>query len=424
MSTALVELMQQEIEKHVDELTALTADLVRLPSYITEAPVSDYICTYLDKLHIPFDAYEPDVEVLRDVRGFVEVDYTYADRRNVSVVIKNGTCKRSIGLNGHMDTVPYDAMGTWRFGGALSGHIEGERLYGRGSADMKCGVAIMLVLLKILHANIKQLNGELQFHFVVDEENGGNGTLAALVRGYRPDAMIFLESTSPGIIIAANRGAQFFRLEVRGVEISVLWCKQYPNAIEKAAYLINRIEEYALQREAKAMHEMYTLFPHLNMAVVPLKICTIKGGNWASTMPGAVVMEGTIECLPNEEIEQVKKAFSQFLLDTCQQDEWLRDNPPRLEWFGLRLESASNLIPCELASTVSEAAEMIMGVPPIIAGAGGCDLRLPLLGYSIPSILYGAAGSGEHGQNEYVELKTMPVVAKIVARAVVNWLGR
>lgn len=425
MNTQLRKTLADLLQGKRDEIVRITQDLVRIPSYESEKGVADYIASYLKDRDIPFDRYEPDVRVLKNLPGFVPVGYDYTGRENISVTIGTRDRGRSIGLNGHIDTVPYDENGRWITGDPLSGHIEGNKLYGRGSEDMKCGAAIMLVLLDLIHQHETQLCGQVQFHFVVDEENGGNGTLAALERGYRPDTMVFLESTAPGILIAAGRGAQFFRITVKGQEVSVLRAKESANAVEMAAYLLRKIEDYAQQREADAVNKAgkyYALFPQLNMALVPLNICSIHGGNWPSTLPASITMEGTIECLPCEDIEQVKKDFKNYIYECCAQDERFSRELPQFEWFGLCFESAQNEEPCVIAEIIKNAAQQMQGISVITAGAGGSDLRLPLLYYGIPSVLYGAAGSGEHAENEYADIESFVPTAIIVAATICDFL--
>ena len=164
--------------------------------------------------------WEPDIEQLRSHPAFVDVDYDYQGRPNQVVFFKGHGDGRSLALNGHTDVVPVDPA-PWTYGDPWSGEYVDGRVYGRGSVDMKGGVACgMIVMDSLLKCDIK-LKGDLHMQFVVDEENGGNGTLDAIMRGYRGDATIFLEPTSPNFLVISSRGAQFFRIIVPGKEAPI-----------------------------------------------------------------------------------------------------------------------------------------------------------------------------------------------------------
>lgn len=418
-----IAIIESAIDKRLEMAIRITQDLTRLPSIGDEGAVSAYIKGFLTARGIQYDSFEPDMGKLRPLRGFVPVDYGYEGRENVVAVISGRGGGKSLALNGHMDTVPADDV-KWKHGSPFSGALEDGKIYGRGSLDMKCGIAIALVLLDALTGCGISLDGDLQFHFVVDEENGGNGTLAVLDRGYRPDAIIFLESTSPGIIVAANRGAQFFKITVPGVETGVLRMASNVNAIDKAALIINGVRGYYEKRNAAVSHPLYEVYHELGLTVVPVSICTINGGNWPSTLPGKIVMRGTIECLPGEDITEEKEKFKAYLEGIFDSDDWMKLNRPEIEWFGLQFEASENKMPCAIAETVRREAKIILGNEPVVTGAGGCDLRIPLLGYGIPSILYGAGGSNEHSTNEYVDIESIALTAKIIARAVLRWCGK
>src|ERR1051325_1881836 len=119
----------------------------------------------------------------------------YSHRPNVGAVRKGTGGGRSLVLSGHIDPVPAGS-GPWTrlpFGGA----VEGNRLYGRGSNDMKAGVASNLFVAEALSMLGVQLAGDLPFESVVDEEFGGvNGTLAGRLMGFNADAAVISEPTA------------------------------------------------------------------------------------------------------------------------------------------------------------------------------------------------------------------------------------
>jgi acetylornithine deacetylase len=255
--------------------------------------------------------------------------------------------------------------------------------------------------------------------FVVDEENGGNGTLAAITRGYRSDGTIFLEQTGSDYLVVSSRGAHFFRVTVQGVEVGIEFQFTQPNAIEKAFKLFRAVQGYALWRAAQAGDPLYDHDP----TKIPSAICKIHAGNWPSTLPAQCIMEGSIECLPGEDIDKVMQQFEAYLLEAARQDEWMRQHPPRIEWFGLRYEAGLTQPDDPFVRSLSTAVETITGSQPIVVGGGGSDLRLPVLYANSPSVLFGPSGGAIHSTDEYVDVDSVMRVAQILGKFILDWCG-
>jgi len=414
--------LAQAIAARRDMAVRLVQEMVQRPSVESELEVGKYIGDWLQERGIDPDVWEPEIEDIRDLRGFVDLKGDYRGRPNLVAVIRGTGGGRSLALNGHMDVVPVEEA-PWSHGGPWSGAYMDGKVYGRGAVDMKAGIAEALVLVDALQACGIQLKGDLQLHFVVDEENGGNGTLAALGRGYTADGFIFLESTGTDTVLVANRGAQFFRISVPGVEAGVMFMQANPNAIEKAMFLFQAVQRYSTQRTSQANHPLYASYPQRNMTKIPLAVCKIQAGSWPSTLPARCVMEGTIECLPGEDIHQVKEEFRSYLLDVARDDSWLKDHLPIIEWFGLWFEASANDLSNPMITTLVSACKQVTGREPQLLGTGGCDLRLPLLNQGIPSVLFGPGGSPLHVTDEYVDIDSLMESTQVLGRFVLEWCG-
>jgi acetylornithine deacetylase len=134
-------------------------------------------------------------------------------------------------------------------------------------------------------------------------------------------------------------------------------------------------------------------------------------------------MEGSLECHPGEDIEAAKDQFKAYLLEAASQDDWLKDNPPQVEWFGLRFESAETASDSALIQEFSQSYEHVTGNQPAILGGGGSDLRLPILYADSPSVLFGPSGGAIHSTDEYVEIDSVIEVARILGRFILDWCG-
>jgi len=414
------ERIDQAVESQRTEALALLQRLVQIPTLAgNEKPAQDVVLDKMKSLKLDVDTWDPPDDELARHPAFVPVDISYRGRPNVVGTYHSRGGGRSLILNGHVDVVPTGPESHWS-ASPWSGSFVDGKVYGRGSADMKGGLVSAILAVQALQEAEIHLKGDLIVESVVDEETGGNGTLACILRGYQADGMIFTEPSSLGAIAVSNRGAQYFRIIVFGQEGGIEYKHDLVNPIAKAMEVFQAVEAYSIMRESIVSHPLYD---NLYNTKVPLGICKISGGEWPSTVPSQTVMEGSIECLPGEDIHAVKDGFKKYLAEWCTKDAWLKDHPVKLEWFGLWFESAEissdHALPVMLAQAVQEVTSQV----PMVGGAGGCDLRLPVLHGKTPAVLFGPAGGMIHSVDEYVEFEQVMACAKILARFAVDWCG-
>lgn len=417
----LQERIDSAVEERRESIIGLVQELVRVPSVVgsgREGEAQAIVLRELSKLGTTPDVWEPDLEELRRHKAFVPVARDYENRPNVVAVVKGRGGGRSLAFNGHIDVVPVDPNTTWEHG-PWSGDRVDNRIHGRGSADMKGGVAAGIVALQVLKDLGVELKGDVAFHSVSDEEDGGNSTLACILRGYTADATVFLEPTGPALTFVSSRGAQFFRIRVRGQEGGIEYRYQIPNAIEKALKVFEAVEAYANWRESQAHDPLYALHP----TKIPVGVCKIQGGAWPSTVPGECLLEGSLECLPGEDIREVREQFRAYILQAASTDPWLKDHPPEVEWFGLMLESGLTGPDAPLVKTLQTVAEAVTGQAPLAIGGGGSDLRLPVLYGRSQAVLFGPGGGPIHSVDEWVDIDQVVAVTKIAARLACEWCG-
>lgn len=401
-----------------DLVITLIQEMVRRPSIDQEAEVQKFIADFWRQRGLTPDLWEPDMVSLRSHRAFVPVEYDYTGRPNQVVVLRGKGGGRSLALNGHVDVVPVEPV-PWKHVDPFSGVYEDGRVYGRGSVDMKGGLASGMIVLNALLETGIQLKGDVQMQFVVDEENGGNGCLAAILRGYRADATLIMEPTHPDYLVISSRGAQFFRITVPGLEAPIEHTMTTVNAIEKAFFIFKAVQDYACYRVSQAHHPLYDWDP----TKIPVAVCKIQSGTWPSTFGANCIMEGSLECLPGEDIVQVRQGFYDYILQVSTQDGWLKAHPPAIEWFGLWFESGETPQDSPMIQQFVESYRAVLGKAPTIQGGGGSDLRLPILYANSPSAHFGPTGAAIHSTDEYVEIDSVMQVAQVIGRYIVDWCG-
>src|SRR5450759_497439 len=195
---------------------------------------------------------------------------------------------RRLVLSGHVDVVPPGDPATWT-GDAWSGEIRDGQLYGRGACDMKGGVAAILGAVRALRATgaLDALDGELVVAFVPSEEDGGQGTLAAIRAGATGDMAIITEPSCLDVVVA-HAGAITFRLTVPGRAAHASRRTEGVSALENLHTLVRALEVDEARRNGA---ETEPLMTELGLPY-PTIIGTVSGGEWASTVMDRIVADG------------------------------------------------------------------------------------------------------------------------------------
>ncbi|MGI9418784.1 MAG: ArgE/DapE family deacylase [Geminicoccaceae bacterium] len=408
------------IESLRDDALSLLQTLVQTPSLEgDEKACQEIVEARLRALGLDVDVWTPSDEELEAHPAYVPTGESYRDRPNVVGTLKGKGSGRSLLLAGHVDVVPTGPEETWTHS-PWSGHVENGRVYGRGSCDMKAGVVSNIIATEALMRAGVRLNGDVLVVSVVDEEAGGNGTLAAVLRGHIGNACIFTEPTGLDEMAISGRGAQFFRITVPGQSGGTEYKHELISPITKAIEVFNAVEAYSIMRESAASHPLYD---GMYDTKVPTGICKFQAGEWPSTVPEQAVLEGTIECLPGEDIHVIKDGFRAYLEEWSAKDPWLKDHPLKLVWFGLWFESAEIPSDHPMIKSLAKAASAVTGAAPAIRGGGGSDLRLPILYGDTPTVLFGPAGGRIHSADEYVEFEQVIACAKVLAEMAIDWCG-
>ncbi|WP_267641983.1 M20 family metallopeptidase [Haloarchaeobius amylolyticus] len=215
----------------MDECTALTRDLVSVPSHDGEAAAGDVIEEWLRE--------HTDAAVTRDRTG------THAGEpaRGGNVIARKGDGDRSLALVGHHDVVPPDASQVDDDGSYVV-YQEDGRLYGRGAADMKGAVAAAMLAFRDADPDC-----ELVFASFVGEEVGGIGARYAIEQGFAPDHALVAEGStgydSPEGVVdvaLAHKGRRGSTVTARGSAAHASEPDRGENAIYRGCEAVERIK--------------------------------------------------------------------------------------------------------------------------------------------------------------------------------------
>ena len=403
-----------------EEIILFIQNLVQSPSLANdENDVQKIILNKLESLQLKSEIIPVNFDSIKDHPAFSDDGFSPDSRINVIGNWNKNMKGKSLILNGHVDVVPTGSKTLWE-DSPWSGKIKDDRIYGRGSCDMKAGLASGILAVQVLKTIGFEPNGNVMIQSVVGEESGGCGTLTNIVKGYKGDAAVILEPTSLKLC-PIQSGALTFRLTIPGQATHAAMRWDGISAIEK----FNIINQSIIELE-KERHSLFSVeYYESPERVAPINIGTIKGGEWHSTVPDSVIVEGRLGVFPGEPVSDARTAFSNHIIKVSNSDPWLKNNPPIIEWFEGQFESGQTDINHSIINHLKEAYNNVNNSNPIVEGVTyGSDLRLFTNHADIPALLFGPGDVRlAHSANEYVEIEEVLTCIKIISNLIINWCG-
>ena len=408
------------VEASRDDLVSFIQTLVQSPSLANdEGPVQNIIQDKLESLGLDTEKILVRFDKLKDHPGFSDDGFSPDSRMNVIGQWHNDGDGRSLILNGHVDVVPTGPENLWNKS-PWSGSVKNGRIYGRGSCALTAGFGAGIFAVQVLQSIGFKPDGNIMIQSVVGEESGGCGTLTNIVKGYSADAAVILEPTSLKVC-PIQSGALTFRLTIPGRATHAAMRWDGVSAIEK----FNLIHQSIIKFEKERHDSFNVAYFESRDRVAPINIGTIKGGEWHSTVPESVVAEGRFGVFPSETTRNARDAFEDHISEISNNDPWLKDNPPVVEWFEGQFESGQTDPEHPVIDKLMASHLTATGYAPIIEGVTyGSDLRLFTNHAHIPAVLFGPGDVRlAHAANEYVEIEEVLTSVKVVANMIVNWCG-
>jgi acetylornithine deacetylase len=307
-----------------DWIVGLLADLVAIPSVgAAETPAQERVAAEMRGLGLEVDVWDIDMtELCADPDYSAEVERDEA----LGVVGICGDDGPALMLNGHVDVVPIGDEALWS-APPWTATMRGDRLYGRGTADMKGGLVCALAAIRALRSAGVEPGTRTLIASVVAEEDGGAGTLATLRRGHTADAAVIVEPTA-GRVCPSQAGALGFRLIVPGAPAHGAVRNEGVSAVEKFELVHAALRNFEARRNAAFADPLFSGYE----LPLSLSIGTIRAGEWSSTVPDTLVAEGRYGVGPRESPESGRRAFEDAVASV--DDPWLTANPVRVEWWG------------------------------------------------------------------------------------------
>ncbi|MCC6905444.1 MAG: M20/M25/M40 family metallo-hydrolase [Anaerolineae bacterium] len=382
--------------RYAEPLTRFLADLVRIRSVNgadPEAAVAERIIAEAERL------------------GFAARLIT-KDPARPNALVEWGSGERGFAIIAHIDTVAEGDHTAWKHG-PFSAEIDGGRMYGRGAADNKAGVACGLYTLALLrdHGLLDPVRVRVVVAGVVDEESGASSTLGVrylLDQGCLPvQGAIYAYASD--IVCIGHRGLLRLILRAQGQAIhsgSPEWSRGQGgvNAVTGLAEALLRLE--ALHVPAPE----HPAFVGLGCRITPGTV--FHGGQFESMVPASAEALVDVRLMPGQSADDVLTQVDAILAEV------MAGRPGLSLDYAIKNNLPAAAIPADhpLAETAGRYARAYTGAPWPVEGAGPAHEGYMLIGAGIPTLPgFGPTGGSAHAPDEWVDLASLPVTVAFFA---------
>ena len=301
---------------------------------------------------------------------------------------------------GHTDTVGVEGMP-----GPFTPAIQDGRLYGRGSQDMKGGVAAMIDAARVVRDR-GLTRGRLVIAAVVDEEFASIGA-DALVKGWKADAAVVTEPTDLQIGVG-HKGFAWFGIETAGRAAHGSRPRDGRDAILRMGRVLARLEQLDRTLQARPAHPI--------MGTPSLHASTIGGGREWSVYPDRCVLQMERRTVAGESLPEVEREVRAIL-------DRLREEDPEFE--------ATLTVPFSRPPYETPPGSPLPDLLARLAADRGLQSSTQGLSFwtdaailgeaGIPSVLFGPGGAGLHSIEEYVHVADVIACRDVLADLVMAW---
>jgi acetylornithine deacetylase len=417
----MTDTMEQRVLDAIDVegMLQYLCELVAIPSLSgQETAAQEHVALQMERCGLAVDVWDLDFARLRQHPAF-STEFERKHGLGVVGTIDEDTGGRSLIFNGHVDVVPPGDEANWRYP-PWQGTIAEGRVYGRGTVDMKGGLCCAIFAARALREAGVRLKGRLLIESVIGEEDGGVGTLAAVLRGYRADGAVVVEPTEL-MVAPAQAGALNFRVTVPGRSAHGCIREEGTSAIEKFIPVYQSLMALEQERNRRAQDPLYARYQ------LPHAICvgTVRAGDWASSVPESLTFEGRYGVAVNEDVADARRCLEEAIAQAAQADPWLRDHPPQVEWWGGQFAPASIPVDHPLVQTLCGAYDDISGAAARVAGMTyGADMRLLINEGHTPTVLFGPGDVRQsHRPDEFVPVADLITTVRTLALVALRFCG-
>jgi acetylornithine deacetylase len=410
-------IINDAIESLTAETTGFLCDLIRIPSVRgNEGPVNRLVaermkglCTRAELMQIP-ESFTDDPLYSWPLPGL-----TYENTQNLRLTLAGTSpeTSRSLVINAHSDVVPPSKNQE----NAFLPTVRDGVIYGRGACDDKGQIAVIHLLLATLKKLHLQPQGTITTDIVIEEENGGNGTLFMTRNPVHANGAIVMEASERKIFTAV-RGAVWFEVICRGKPGHSGRASDVVSALKEAVKAMAVLEEYhdKLLASSRGFNTLFDAYEN----PMPVTFGMMHAGDWPATAPGTASIKGVFGFLPNTNVKAVQQGMIDAIKNSSHQ--YLREH---FEILFNMLNNEGNELPVDhpLVKELMAAASDTDAPMQISAMTAACDAwRYALM--NIPTVVMGAGSlKYAHSNEEQISLAEIKETARILLRFLERWCG-
>ncbi len=389
--------MNSDIKSKIkeEEITNLAQELIKIPS--DETAGEKEVCEYLESF-------------LKSLGMKVRLQEVLPNRPNIIAEVIGDEVGKSIMFNGHVDTVPIGDIKKWSMD-PYSAIIKDNKLFGRGSTDMKGSIASMIIAMKFIMNNVKKFNGKIIFTGVMAEETTGLGTQKIVEENIKAD-MALVGEPSDEKIYRAHKGTMWFNLSTYGkLEHSSESNSESNNAIINMMKLIMEINE--ISKELETIENNLVGHPSINVGL-------INGGTKQNMIADSCRISIDRRTLPEEKTDEILDKL-RIRLDR------LRSLDDRLT-FDLEIDTIREAVEVveseQIVQEVKNALNKVINKNPTISGMKATtDMSILVNQGNIPSVIYGPGFIKQaHTVDEFIEVKRLVESSQVYTEILLNVL--
>lgn len=429
------------------QITEQIKDWLKKNKTYTEGFASELI--KIDSRNLPPNGNEKEcqlyfAEEMKKIGGFVEVydvsevegleehpayfkGRDYSNRPNTISKFFGDAGGRALMFSGHMDTVSFGNESDWT-DSPLSGRIVEGKMYGRGTYDMKGGLAAAAMAVKCLKDLDVPVAGSVYIETVIDEEYGGAmGTLAARIHGPNPDFAIIPEPTNM-TMYPAHLGGCTFRARFSGVAGISFAGESFVNACEAAVRFVSILKDYKEYRNANIeIPEYWDKSWELDCSISGLQSGATEGMIIDDNPPEATVAFW-IETYPGMSYQELVDDIMDYYHKSSEKYTNLTACEPKLEpvhSFLTGTEMKKDDFTSKFLKTVEASGKKVLGdaFAEPTGSPFACDGFIFNLYSDTPALVLGPKGGNAHGADEFMDVQSYENLISWYAEIIVDWCG-
>lgn len=373
----------------VPDVLELTRDLVRIDSISppgNENVVADLLAPMLEEAGFRLSRHEFG-----------------PGRTNLIARLEGGRGEKPLGFTGHFDVVPL-GQNPWSVE-PFGGQIDGAKIHGRGTSDMKSGLAAMITACCRLARLGEAERPGLVLVFTAGEENGCQGArfLAGLEGVLDPVGALVVAEPTSNLPMLGHKGAMWLKARTKGKTAHGSMPQMGDNALYKAARAITRLEEHG-----------FSVGDHPHLGAPTLNVGLVRGGSAANVVPDFTEFEIDVRIVPGQDgyrvIEELKEAMGPEV-----------ELEPAVPMSGVWTDPEDPWV-----GSVLEILEEVLGEKPLARGISyltDASALIPAMDRPPTLILGPGEASQAHQTDEFCYIENIRRAAEIYYRIGRSWAG-